>query len=72
MDMAIIPRKALPAPAKTTQSAISRNRQGRYLSQAAQDKAVLVDLGLECLSRGEWSMAWTISCLIRERGLSHE
>ena len=72
MDSTTITRKPLPAPEKTLQSGIPPARQGLYPSQTAQQKAALVDLGLQCLSRGEWSMAMAISRLIRERGLSHE
>ena len=66
--MTIIPRKILPAPAKTTQSAASRNRQVRTPSRR---KTKLVDLGAVFLARGEMSLVAAVTKVIEKRGWRH-
>jgi hypothetical protein len=39
---------------------------------ASQLKSRLVDIGLEALSRGDWTIVMAITTLIRNRGWGHE
>jgi hypothetical protein len=41
------------------------------IRRQAVEKLRLVNLGLICLSRGEWQMVMAITCLIQRRGWRH-
>ena len=53
---------AVKAPVSTTNQAHTHDSR----------KAQLVDLGLWCLSRGEWRIVQALTCLVQREGLKHE
>jgi hypothetical protein len=50
----------------------SKPPQTNAHQSSAHEKSMLVDLGLWCLSRGEWGMAQALTYILRQKGLSHE